>query len=357
MNNMITNRERFLAAITHNIADRIPMAEICFWPETIERWRKEGLPAVVTPTDYFGLDDIKRYRFDGSLRLPESVVEESDDWVVVVNNNGVMVKRWKNRYATPLQMDYTVKTRADWVRLKNRLDVDWQRYDHSALESMRQCRQAGEFITISPQEPCWYAIQIIGFDKTLELMLTEPDFIEDVISTHTDFILAMLELGLERGLVFDAIWFFSDLCYKNGMLFSPDVYTRLVMPYHRKIREFCSKHGLYLILHCDGDIRRFLPLLINVGFDCIQPLEARAGNDVRKLKKEFGRDIALFGNINMDILSKGVAREIEEEVVSKITVAREGGGYIYHSDHSVPPSVSFDAYRRAVDLARIYGRY
>ncbi|MBU0715474.1 MAG: hypothetical protein KJ964_08975, partial [Verrucomicrobia bacterium] len=93
------------------------------------------------------------------------------------------------------------------------------------------------------------------------------------------------------------------------------------------------------------------------GFDCIQPLEARAGNDVRKLKKEYGSDIAFFGNINMDVLARGIAREIEAEVVSKVMVAKEGGGYIFHSDHSVPPTVSFESYRLAVDLARKHGGY
>ena len=51
-----------------------------------------------------------------------------------------------------------------------------------------------------------------------------------------------------------------------------------------------------VIMHCDGDVHEFIPLLIEAGFDCIQPLEARAGNDVRKLKGQYGKDIAFFGN-------------------------------------------------------------
>jgi uroporphyrinogen-III decarboxylase len=137
-------------------------------------------------------------------------------------------------------------------------------------------------------------MRTIGHAETLELMLLEPEFIEDVIATHTDFTIAMLEIGMREGYQFDAIWFFSDLCYKN---------------------------------------------------------------DVRKLKKEYGKDIAFFGNINMDILARGITREIEEEVVSKIMAAKEEGGYIFHSDHSVPPTVSFDTYRMVVDLARTHGNY
>jgi uroporphyrinogen decarboxylase len=188
-------------------------------------------------------------------------------------------------------------------------------------------------------------------------MMLEPEFIEDMLVSHTDFSLQMLELCLARGLRFDAVWFFADLCYKNGMLFSPALYRRLVQPCHHRFHEFCTRHGLFLILHCDGDVREFIPLLIEVGFDCIQPLEARAGNDVRQLKGRYGADIAFFGNINMDLLARGDRAEIRHEVVSKVTTAKAGGGYIFHSDHSVPPGVSFDSYRYAVELAKEHGAF
>ena len=34
-----------------------------------------------------------------------------------------------------------------------------------------------------------------------------------------------------------------------------------------------------------------------------------------------------------------------------------GGGYIYHSDHSVPSDVSFDNYAFAMEMVRKYGSY
>ena len=59
----------------------------------------------------------------------------------------------------------------------------------------------------------------------------------------------------------------------------------------------------------------------------------------------------------MDGLVRGVKAEITHEVVSKVEAAKPGGGYIFHSDHSVPPTVSFDSYRLAVDLAKAHGAY
>ena len=48
---------------------------------------------------------------------------------------------------------------------------------------------------------------------------------------------------------------------------------------------------------------------------------------------------------------------IEEEIKTKISVAKQGGGYIYHSDHSVPDDVSFEQYKRVIELVHKYGRY
>ncbi|MCC6442722.1 MAG: hypothetical protein IT210_04590 [Armatimonadetes bacterium] len=48
---------------------------------------------------------------------------------------------------------------------------------------------------------------------------------------------------------------------------------------------------------------------------------------------------------------------IEREIAAKIPCAKEGGGYIYYSDHSVPDNVSFAPYRRVMELAAQYGKY
>jgi uroporphyrinogen decarboxylase len=50
-------------------------------------------------------------------------------------------------------------------------------------------------------------------------------------------------------------------------------------------------------------------------------------------------------------------QQIATEIKSKVLAAKQGGGYIYHSDHSVPPTVSFDDYKHVMELLDRYGRY
>jgi len=48
---------------------------------------------------------------------------------------------------------------------------------------------------------------------------------------------------------------------------------------------------------------------------------------------------------------------IEKEINAKIPEVKKGGGYIYHSDHSVPNNVSLEQYRRVIELVQKYGMY
>ena len=353
----MTSRERIRLTLRHQEPDRIPMAEICFWPETTERWHQEGLPEDKSPADYFGLDQFASNGADCSLRLPVEVLEECDEWKLERDADGATHKIWKNAYAPPSEVDNLLKTRADWDQVKARLTPDDSRMAETLPDYYRTAAANGNFSTFNPTEPLWWALRAVGMEHALVAMAEEPSWIEEMVEAQTELSLALVRQLLATGVVPDAMWFFSDLCYRNGMFFSPRFYREHILRYHRRFADLCHEHDMFLILHCCGDARALIPLLIEAGFDCIQPLEARAGNDVRELKPLYGDRITLFGNTNMDVLARGDREEITHEVVTKVEAAKVGGGYIYHSDHSVPPTVSFESYGLAVELAREHGVY
>ena len=95
---------------------------------------------------------------------------------------------------------------------------------------------------------------------------------------------------------------------------------------------------------------------VECGVEVIQPLQARAGMDVGKLKGLYGKDLTFWGNIDVTKMS-GPAEECESEIREKINAAKQGGGYMYHSDHSVPPEVTFERYQWIMQLVAKYGSY
>jgi len=343
----MTSRTIFRDTLARRKTTRIPMTDICYWPETVKRWEQEGLPPGTDLYDYFGLDRIFLYYPDLSPRLAPVVIEENDETAVVTNEWGQTVKQWKKRTATPVNLGYGVREVSAVKAYMSRYDaLDNEMADEQQLEVYRKSVARGDFTAISPMEPAWFVIEhLLGFEEGLPAFITDPEEVSWAMRKLMNYSLKHIRWLIEiKGIQFDALWFSADLCYKNGMLMSPKVYRELVMPLHQEYKRFCDEHGMFFMLHCDGDVREFIPLVIESGFVAIEPLEARAGNDIRELKPLYGDRITFFGNINADVVANGTKEQIREEVVSKINLAKQGGGYMYHIDHSVPPTVSLENY-------------
>lgn len=360
------SRARTLAALNHEQPDRCPIWETTIWPETIVRWRNEGFPPDIECTDqrlieeWFGLDPVACVNdlFDPSFGFPVETLEESTDQRIVRDGYGKVVQEWKDRSSVPHVVEPALRTRADWEKLRERLVPSEERFGNAAAEATyRAATAAGHFTAITPVDPVWFVLyQTLGFEGALRTMAKDPEFIAELTASYTDFLLAMLDRTWARGYRFDAIWFWSDLCYKGGLLFSPRAAQRWAVPQWRRIGEYARAHGMKFIWHCDGDVAGLIPLLLDAGLDAIHPLEARAGNDVRTYKSKWGERLTLVGNIDADVLATNDRRLIEAEIAAKVPVAARGGGYIYHSDHSIPPTVSLESFRFALECVRRYGR-
>jgi uroporphyrinogen decarboxylase len=294
---------------------------------------------------------------DSTLRLPILVQEETEAYRLEWNADGVLMKSWKDSYAPPAEVGWSITSFDQWREIADRLQPGPDRLEEDAAARASAARARGEYVVISPIEPMWFFIRTLGAERALPSMLEEPEFLDHVLDTVTEFVLGMVDEVERQNIAVDALWFFSDLCYRNGMLFSPRVYRHHLLPRQRQISDRCHAAGLKVIFHCDGNVSELIPLLIEAGVDCVQPLEARAGNDVREYRRLYGHRIAFFGNISADVVAEGNREAIEEEVRSKVGYAKDGGGYLYHIDHSVPPGVSFSSYQWLMECLQKYGRY
>ncbi len=92
-----------------------------------------------------------------------------------------------------------------------------------------------------------------------------------------------------------------------------------------------------------------------MGLDALNPIEVKAGMDPLALKREFGDRLTLHGGVNAALWDK--PDRIMEQIRAVVPGMKEGGGYIFSTDHSVPSSVGLAAFRDAVTLAKDLGRY
>ncbi|GAF93917.1 unnamed protein product, partial [marine sediment metagenome] len=93
------SRERVLAALNHEEADRVPIHDQP-WAATVERWHKEGLPVEVNPAEYFDYE-IVCFDADTSPRFPVRTVEETEEFVIHTTSYGGLLRDHKDYSTTP----------------------------------------------------------------------------------------------------------------------------------------------------------------------------------------------------------------------------------------------------------------
>jgi uroporphyrinogen decarboxylase len=172
-----------------------------------------------------------------------------------------------------------------------------------------------------------------------------------------EFVIGMAQLMMDKGFQFDGAFLYNDMGYRNASLFSPRLYRETHFETDRMVCEFFHRHNMPVLLHSCGRVSGLIPQLIEAGFDCLQPLEVKANMDVVELKKQYGDRLAFMGGIDARAMAHPDPAVIEREIRSKIPVAKRGGGYIFHSDHSVPDNVTFRRYQRVMELVARYGAF
>ena len=351
----MTSRERLGTVLSGGIPDRVPYQDT-FWATTIERWHSEGLPSNISPADHFGCE-MARMGGDYTLQFPIRDLELTDRYHVYVDENGATRKDLATSDGwTPGWLGFTIGGRDDWYRVKERGAYNPSRIPEGLPKAHEAARAKDLFVVYSAHacfHPTW---QKIGMEEMLIQMCEDPDFISDMFATHTQMIIDLYDGIKALGIEHDAAWLSDDLGYRNAPLISPEMYRDLVMPHHKAACEHFAKDGLKTILHSDGDVRSLIPYFLEAGFSALHPLEAKASLDVRDLKATYGDRLVLFGNIDVRQLAD-TRESIEEEVRTKVGTGKEGGGYIWHSDHSVPNDVSLDNYRFAMEMLQRYGAY
>ncbi|MCC6728120.1 MAG: hypothetical protein IT208_02150 [Chthonomonadales bacterium] len=359
----MTSRERVTSLLRHELPDRMGLYEH-FWPETLaEYWPREGYPEGQAPETHFGYDIVNCGGWFNSEPCPgrHEVLDETDEWRVVRDGRGAALKYWKHKSGTPEHIGFTITTPEAWRDVRESLlTVDRGRLGDpvAARAAIAAARESGRYAVFGNLFVFELMRATIGDENFLPALLTEPDWIRDFCQVYLDSYRAHYEVLFRESGLPDGFFVYEDLGYRNGLFCSPKVLADLVMPYEAAFVGFLKDYGLPVILHSCGDIRRAVPLLVEAGFDCLQPMEAKAGCDVVQIASEFGSRLAYMGNIDVVALTTNDRDTVRDAVVPKLRRLKEMRvPYFFHSDHSIPPNVRLDTYGYALDLLREHGTY
>lgn len=196
----------------------------------------------------------------------------------------------------------------------------------------------GSFIIIGQSfglfERAW---TLRGFEQFLVDLYENPVFCRDLVEAITDWFLQSVENMLTAPI--DAIMFTDDYSDQRGMIFSLDMFRTFFKPCWKRIFGRIKKAGVYSILHVCGCAAPAVPDLIECGLDCLESLQPEA-MDIYKLKREYGKDIRLWGGLGAQrILPFGTPEEVRKETRRLKMELGLGGGYILAGSKGIEAAV------------------
>jgi uroporphyrinogen decarboxylase len=161
------------------------------------------------------------------------------------------------------------------------------------------------------------ACAAFGMENAMMVMLTEPEVYRAVIGRITEFYLEANEIFYQAadGRV-EAVLIGNDFGSQNDLMVSPDLLRELVFPGTRKLIDQAHSHGVKVIHHSCGAVRKVVPDLIGLGADVIHPIQALAtGMEPQALHDDFGDAVSFCGGVDVqDLLVNGSPEQVREKV-------------------------------------------
>jgi uroporphyrinogen decarboxylase len=347
----VNARERFLNVLNYRPVDRgVYGMWVGWWPETQQRWQREGYD----PRQGHGFP-IDPGFWQGGWFFPNppfarDVVAEDAETVTYVNHEGILMRERKdNPYSSmPQFVRFPVETRADFRRFwaeRMRPDLGARLgADYGAKLAAYRTREA-PLIVVADRWGGFFGgpRNLTGVEKLCTLFYDDPAFVEEMMDTTADFVIAMMD-GILAHTDVDVFGFWDDMAYKTGPLIGPEMVRRVMLPRYRRVVDHLRAKGVeWFSLDSDGDMSSLIPVWLDAGINILYPFEVQCGMDVVQVRRQYGRDLRLWFGIDKRAVAQGPAA-IEAEL-RRVRPLLDEGGYIAGLDHSLPPDVPYAHFR------------
>ncbi len=310
--------------------------------------------ANLTPEPRSWIEGTHPLGFD--VLLPAGWNEETDDAgdTVVRRADGLPVARRPRGgyYFDPINppLQHIEDPKEIWQYKEAIYGFDYPSFADEPLESLRKRAEAmhadGDCVVFNLCCHILAAGQLLrGYEQFM------VDLISDDLMTKT--LLEILMEGYFRRVdslapllkdAVDIVLLNDDLGTQNGPMLSPSLYKDKIKPYQSELfRHVKKSFGKPILFHSCGAMREFIPDLIEIGVDAINPVQLSAkGMDLKELKRDFGKDISFWGGgvDTQTVLNVKSPAEVAEAVKRNLDILSPGGGFVFCQVHNIQPDVS-----------------
>ena len=195
---------------------------------------------------------------------------------------------------------------------------------------------------------------LCSMEDLLCYMITDPDFVHELMQKITDYNLRKVEISLEYDI--DINYFGDDWGQQKGLIMGPAHWREFIKPYVKQMYDKAKGGGRIIAQHSCGDNSEILDELIEIGLDVYQTFQPEV-YPLEVYKPILDNRLTIWGGIStqQDLPNK-TPDEIREITKNTIDIMWKNGGFIAAPTHAVPHDVPVENLIAMIEVFESYSR-
>lgn len=324
--------------------------------ESLEKEFKKRYPAAASYQDHFNfpyrivVDPGFSWNFDNLDMIPE---QTSIDWYPYypegfeysVKFDGWGIAHEDNPNSMHMtKMHYPMKNFTSLEEMKAYPLPDYTKVDFSPLQKqMDDIHDQGLAVFVWQEctiwETAWY---LRSMDNLMMDMVMEDEKAVWLLDQITEKACYRAEIFARQGA--DIIGLGDDVGMQESIMMSMEMYQQWIKPRLQKVINAAKSVNPDVLIsyHSDGYIEPFIPELIEMGVDILNPIQPEC-MDFKEIHDKYGSQISFNGTIGTQrLMPFGTPEEIKEEVKRNLDIAGEKGGLFCCPTHILEPEVPWE---------------
>lgn len=188
-----------------------------------------------------------------------------------------------------------------------------------------------------------------GIEDHLCYMALYPDELQEVYRRQALWNRAFADHMMDLGI--DMVHVSDDWGSQRSLLFSLDMWNRMIFPHHKVLADRVKERGCFLSLHSDGNVNAALPGILELGYDVVHPWQEAAGMGYDLYLREYADRLGLLGGLCIQTtLGFGDLQRLESEI-RRVFGLLKGKRWMFCTTHYVQDHCSIEELVFAYDLA------
>lgn len=197
------------------------------------------------------------------------------------------------------------------------------------LEEEERLGERG-IVMVDTEDPLCAAAVLFNMEDYMVLAMTEQQLFHRLLEKHARYIHARTEQVSRR--FPGRLWRIYGPEFAAEPYLPPALFEEYVVRYAGPMVRMIRENGGFARIHVHGKIKNNLRSIIEMGADAIDPIEPPPQGDVELswIRKEYGEDLVLFGNIEIADLENAEPSEFEKIVNKALEdgTSTQGRGFV-----------------------------